>query len=64
MWLNVIFGFLGVGVAMMVISQHLFLIDVFHAVYDMHKFYRKISSHQPIVSVKYWQGYDENTAVQ
>ena len=61
---DVIFGYLGVGVAIMVISQPLFFIDVFHAVYNMHKFYRKIVSHQPIVSVKYWQGYDENTAVQ
>ena len=49
---------------MMVISQHLFFIDVFHAVYNMHKFYRKILNYQPIVSVKYCQGYDEKTAVQ
>ena len=58
------FGILGVGVAIMDISQHLFFTDVFHAIYNMHKFYRKILSHQPIISVSYWQGYDENTAVQ
>ena len=46
------------------ISQHLFFIDVFHAVDNMLKLYRKILSHQPIVCVKYWQGYDENTAMQ
>ena len=46
------------------ISQHLFFIGVFHASYNMHKSYRQILSHQPIVSVKYWQGYDGNTAVQ
>ena len=55
---------LGVGVAIMDISQHLFFIDVFHAIYNTHKFYRNILCHQPIVSVKYWQGYDESTAVQ
>ena len=57
------FGILEVGVAIMDISQHLFLIDVLHAIYNMHESYRKILSHQPIISVKYWQGYDENTAV-
>ena len=45
------FGILGVGVAIMDISQHLFFTDVFHAIYNMHKFYRKIWSHQPIISV-------------
>ena len=54
------FEILGVGVAIMDISQPLFFIDVFHAIYNMHKFYRKILSHQPIVSVEYWQDYDEN----
>ena len=58
------FGILGVGVAIIDISQHLFFTDVFHAIYNMHKFYREILSHQSIISVKYWQGYDENTAVQ
>ena len=47
------FGILGVGVAIMDISQHIFFIDVFHTIYNMHKFYRKILRHQPIVSVKY-----------
>ena len=59
MWLNVTLEFLGVGVAIMDISQHLFLIYVLHAIYNMHESYRKILSHQPIISVKYWQGYDE-----
>ena len=53
----------GVGVAIMDISQQILLINVIPAVYNMHEFYRKILSHQPIISVEYWQAYEGNDVV-
>ena len=55
--------FWGVGVTIMDISQKILFINVVPAVYNMHEFYEKILSQQPIVSVKYWQNYEENAVL-
>ena len=37
---------------------------MFPAVHNMYEFYRNSLSHQPIMSVEYWQNYEENTVVE
>ena len=52
------------GVVTMNISQKTCFINVFPADHSMHKFYRNSLSRQPVISVEYWQIYEENTVVK
>ena len=64
MWFNVNCEILGVGVATMDISQKICFINVFPVIHSIDEFYRNRLSYQPVISVEYWQNYEENTVVK